>query len=89
MGRLDFALTEVFAQVLPDRVDGGTVSWRSILHSSISCVLGSLHANLAHDSHLISHVRVSLHSILADSLFVSKWVVQVSDLRSVVAIVRL
>ena len=67
---LDFALTEVSAQVLPDRVDGGAVSWRSILYSSISCVGGSLHANLAHHSHLISHVRVSLHSILADSLFV-------------------
>ena len=36
---LEFALTEVPAQVLTDRVNGGSVSWCSILQSSISCVM--------------------------------------------------
>ena len=85
---LELALAEIFTQVHAYSIRGRSASWCPLM----TCWLSQdriLDAYLSHDSHLVSHVRVSLLSILAHGFLVSQRIVQIPNLWSVIAIMGL
>lgn len=85
---LKLTLAQVFTQVHANSIRGRSASWCPLM----TCRFGQdriLDTYLSHNSHLVSHVWISLLSILAHSLFVSQWIIQISNLWSVIAIMGL